>query len=156
MLAEEGVPPSRLVLEITESAVMKDPRYGMRILADLKSRGISMAIDDFGTGYSSLAQLKRLPVDELKIDKSFVQNLAESAQDDLVIVRSTIELGHSMGMIVVAEGVENLEALRILQRFGCDMAQGYYMSRPLPVSEFEEWLRTSPFGQRAEDAAVSI
>ena len=146
LLSDAALPPEKLVLEITESAVMKDAAYAQKILADLKRRGLCLAIDDFGTGYSSLAHLKRLPVDELKIDKSFVQNLTESAADDLVIVRSTIELGHNMGLIVIAEGVETAESWRILKRLGCDMAQGYYMSAPLPVGAIGEWFRSSEWG----------
>ncbi|HKS25802.1 MAG TPA: EAL domain-containing protein [Thermoanaerobaculia bacterium] len=139
LLSEAGLPPSRLVLEITESAVMKDTAYALKVLRDLKRRGVVLAIDDFGTGYSSLAHLKRLPVDELKIDKSFVQNLSETATDDLVIVRSTIELGHNMGLVVIAEGVESQESWQILKRLGCDMGQGYFMSPPLPAAEFRRW-----------------
>jgi diguanylate cyclase (GGDEF)-like protein len=146
LLTEAALPPARLVLEITESAIMKDAAYATRILADLKRRGVCLAIDDFGTGYSSLAHLKRLPVDELKIDKSFVLNLTESASDDLVIVRSTIELGHNMGLTVIAEGVETAESWRILKRLGCDMGQGYYMSPPLPVEKFNTWLVESRWG----------
>jgi len=149
LLAEVGLAPSRLVLEITESAVMKDASYALKVLRDLKSRGVSLAIDDFGTGYSSLAHLKRMPVDELKIDKSFVQNLTESATDDLVIVRSTIELGHNMGLIVIAEGVETSESWAILKRLGCDMAQGYYMSPPLSAAKFGEWFVNSRWGAKA-------
>ena len=140
LLSEAGLSPSKLVLEITESAVMKDPAYALRILRDLKNRGITLAIDDYGTGYSSLAHLKRLPVDELKIDKSFVLNLRNASTDDIVIVRSTIELGHNMGLRVIAEGVENAEAWQILKNLGCDMAQGYFVSPPLPVNEFRAWL----------------
>jgi diguanylate cyclase (GGDEF)-like protein len=146
LLSEAALPPAKLLLEITESAIMKDAAYAQRILTDLKRRGICLAIDDFGTGYSSLAHLKRLPVDELKIDKSFVQNLSESASDDAVIVRSTIELGHNMGLVVIAEGVETAESWRMLARLGCDMAQGYYMSPPLPAGEFGTWLTESRFG----------
>jgi diguanylate cyclase (GGDEF)-like protein len=140
LLTEAGLPAQNLLLEITESAVMKDAAYAQKILADLKRRGVCLAIDDFGTGYSSLAHLKRLPVDELKIDKSFVLHLSESATDDVVIVRSTIELGHNMGLVVIAEGVETAESWDILKALGCDMAQGYYISRPLPVGEFTEWM----------------
>jgi diguanylate cyclase (GGDEF)-like protein len=146
LLAEAELPPASLMLEITESAIMNDATYSQKILADLKRRGICLAIDDFGTGYSSLAHLKRLPVDELKIDKSFVQNLSESASDDMVIVRSTIELGHNMGLTVIAEGVETRESWDILKRLGCDLAQGYYMSPPLPVAKFGEWYRSSKWG----------
>jgi diguanylate cyclase (GGDEF)-like protein len=146
LLAEASLPPAKLLLEITESAVMTDTAYALKILADLKRRGLCLAIDDFGTGYSSLSHLKRLPVDELKIDKSFVLNLTESATDDLVIVRSTIELGHNMGLIVIAEGVETAESWRILKRLGCDMAQGYYMSPPLAAGAFAEWVAESRWG----------
>jgi diguanylate cyclase (GGDEF)-like protein len=145
-LSVAGVPAGKLVLELTESAVMKDAAYALKVLADLKRRGLCLAIDDFGTGYSSLAHLKRLPVDELKIDKSFVLNLSETATDDLVIVRSTIELGHNMGLVVIAEGVENAESWRILRQLGCDMAQGYYMSPPLSVPQIADWFRTSQWG----------
>jgi len=146
LLSDAALPPDKLVLEITESAVMKDAVRAQKILDDLKRRGLCLAIDDFGTGYSSLAHLKRLPVDELKIDKSFVLNLTESASDDLVIVRSTIELGHNMGLVVIAEGVETAESWRILKRLGCDMAQGYYMSPPLPVGAIGDWFRSSEWG----------
>jgi diguanylate cyclase (GGDEF)-like protein len=146
LLAEANLPPAKLLLEITESAVMTDTAYALKILADLKRRGLCLAIDDFGTGYSSLAHLKRLPVDELKIDKSFVLNLTENATDDLVIVRSTIELGHNMGLVVIAEGVETAESWHILKRLGCDMAQGYYMSPPLSVTGFEAWFAESKWG----------
>jgi diguanylate cyclase (GGDEF)-like protein len=146
LLSDAGLPSAKLMLEITESAIMKDAAYAQKILADLKRRGICLAIDDFGTGYSSLAHLKRLPVDELKIDKSFVLNLSESASDDLVIVRSTIELGHNMGLVVIAEGVETRESWTILKRLGCDMAQGYYMSKPLRAADFGTWVAESPWG----------
>jgi diguanylate cyclase (GGDEF)-like protein len=149
LLSEAELPPAKLLLEITESAIMRDATYAQKILADLKRRGVCLAIDDFGTGYSSLAHLKRLPVDELKIDKSFVLNLTEAATDDMVIVRSTIELGHNMGLVVIAEGVETKESWGILKRLGCDMAQGYYMSPPLPVAKFGEWYASSQWGRRA-------
>jgi len=146
LLSEVGLPASKLVLELTESAVMKDPSYALRILRDLKNRGVTLAIDDYGTGYSSLAHLKRLPVDELKIDKSFVLNLRNAATDDIVIVRSTIELGHNMGLRVIAEGVESAEAWQILKTLGCDMAQGYFVSPPLPADEFRVWIRKAQNG----------
>jgi diguanylate cyclase (GGDEF)-like protein len=144
LLHDHGLDASMLVLELTESAIMKDAAYALKTLRDLKARGIVLAIDDFGTGYSSLAHLKRLPLDELKIDKAFVISLTEEA-DDSVIVRSTIDLGHNMGLKVVAEGVENLEAFGVLERFGCDMAQGYFISRPLPAGELRRWLKSSPW-----------
>jgi len=145
LLAQAALPASWLVLEITETAIMRDPAYALKILRDLKGRGIRLSIDDFGTGYSSLAHLKRLPVDELKIDKSFVLNLSSQSTDDAVIVRSTIELGHNMGLTVIAEGVETVESLDILTRLGCDMAQGYYMSPPLPAGGLQRWMLESPW-----------
>ncbi|PYQ51437.1 MAG: GGDEF domain-containing protein [Acidobacteria bacterium] len=146
LLAEVGLPASNLVLEITESAIMRDPAHALKILRELKARGIRLSVDDFGTGYSSLAHLKRLPVDELKIDKSFVINLTSQSTDDAVIVRSTIELGHNMGLTVIAEGVETIESLDILKRLGCDMGQGYYMSPPLPADKFVRWIAESRWG----------
>jgi diguanylate cyclase (GGDEF)-like protein len=153
LLHDHGLDPSKLVLEITESAVMKDAAYALKTLRDVKSRGIILAIDDFGTGYSSLAHLKRLPLDELKIDKSFVLHLNEEATDDGVIVRSTIDLGHNMGLKVVAEGVEASEGYVLLKRFGCDMAQGYLISRPLPSPQFLAWMNESPWGGRSRGAS---
>jgi len=156
LLAEARLSPSKVVLEITESAVMKDPTYALRILSDLKNRGVALAIDDYGTGYSSLSHLKRLPVDELKIDKSFVVNLRDASKDDILIVRSTIELGHNMGLKVIAEGVENAETWRILKELGCDMAQGYYVSPPLPIAEFQEWLASRARIARNRSSAPSM
>jgi diguanylate cyclase len=143
------------VLEITESAVMKEAAYALKTLRDVKTRGIILAIDDFGTGYSSLAHLKRLPLDELKIDKSFVVNLNEEATEDGVIVRSTIDLGHNMGLKVVAEGVETDDGYGILKRFGCDMAQGYFISRPLPSAQFLAWMGKSPWGHRSRASVAT-
>jgi diguanylate cyclase (GGDEF)-like protein len=154
LLTDANLPPMSLVLEITESAIMRDPAYALKILRELKSRGTRLAVDDFGTGYSSLAHLKRLPVDELKIDKSFVLNLSSQSTDDAVIVRSTIELGHNMGLTVIAEGVENVEALDILKRLGCDMAQGYYMSPPLPAEKFRRWIVESRWAVAERNASV--
>jgi len=154
LLAEANLPASRLVLEITESALMRDPAYALRTLSELKALGVSLAIDDYGTGYSSLAHLKRLPVDELKIDKSFVLNLGAAATDDIVIVRSTIELGHNMGLKVIAEGVESAEAWEILKSLGCDMAQGYYVSPPLPSEEFGTWMRNSQ--SKSDDVRIPV
>jgi len=153
LLHDQHLEASKLVLEITESAVMKDAAYASKILREVKARGITLAIDDFGTGYSSLAHLKRLPVDELKIDKSFVVNLGPEASEDDVIVRSTIELGHNMGLKVVAEGVESAEGYEVLKGLGCDMAQGYFISRPLPSAEFLAWMGDSRWGLRSEASA---
>ena len=139
-LHRHRVPAKRLILEVTESALMRDVDEAVRVLRRLHGIGASLAIDDFGTGYSSLAQLKRLPVDELKIDKSFVMRLARGSDDD-VIVRSTIELGHNMGLRVIAEGVEDAGSLALLRTYGCDMAQGYHFSRPLAGDALLEWAR---------------
>jgi EAL domain-containing protein (putative c-di-GMP-specific phosphodiesterase class I) len=149
LLHEQALPPSRLVLEITESALMRDAAYAARILRELKGRGVALAIDDYGTGYSSLAHLRRLPVDELKIDKSFVMNLGcgDGDEEDSLIVRSTIDLGHNMGLRVIAEGVESAAAYELLKRFGSDMAQGYYISRPMPTAQLLAWAAESQWGQ---------
>jgi EAL domain-containing protein (putative c-di-GMP-specific phosphodiesterase class I) len=127
-------------LEITESAVMEDPAHALAILERLHAMGVGLAIDDFGTGYSSLAYLKRLPVDELKIDKSFVIGL-ERDPDDAAIVRATIDLAHHMGLTVTAEGVEDAAVLQTLRRLGCDRAQGHHVSPPLAPAELERWSR---------------
>jgi diguanylate cyclase (GGDEF)-like protein len=145
LLHDQGLEASRLVLEITESAVMRDASYAQKTLRDIKARGIILAIDDFGTGYSSLAHLKRLPLDELKIDKAFVMNIT-AEDDDSVIVRSTIDLGHNMELKVVAEGVQTADAYALLARFGCDLAQGYFISPPLPAAEVLTWMKVSPWG----------
>jgi diguanylate cyclase (GGDEF)-like protein len=137
-LRSHRVPPHRLILEVTESALMRDVDYAVRVLKRLHDAGVRLSIDDFGTGHSSLAQLKRLPVDELKIDKSFVMRLARGSDDD-VIVRSTIELGHNMGLTVIAEGVENEEGLALLRAYHCDMAQGFWFSRPMPGADLPAW-----------------
>jgi diguanylate cyclase (GGDEF)-like protein len=129
-----------LVLEITESATMDDPEHAHRTLAQLHELGFLLSIDDFGTGYSSLAYLKDLPVDELKIDRSFVMNM-ESNLDDAKIVRSTIDLAHNLGLKVVAEGIESNKTWKILAGLNCDVAQGYLISRPLPAHEFITWVR---------------
>ena len=133
-LEKHGVSPTKLLLEITESAVMRDPVLAARHMQLLRVAGVRFAMDDFGTGYSSLSQLSRLPVDELKIDRSLIAH-AHSRPDDTMIVTSTIELAHSIGLRVVAEGVENVEVWNLLRRLGCDLAQGFLISRPLPAQE---------------------
>ena len=138
LLARHGVPASALCLEITESAIMDDPQRALATLDALSAMGFKLSIDDFGTGYSSLAYLKRLPVDELKIDQSFVSHM-QSDRDDEMIVRSTIDLAHNLGITVVAEGVETAEAWNLLRELKCDQAQGFHMGRPMPVSEFSAW-----------------
>jgi predicted signal transduction protein with EAL and GGDEF domain len=140
LLAVHGVAPEQMVLEITESAVMSDPDAATRVLRDLADRGLEIAIDDFGVGHSSLAYLHRLPVRELKIDKAFVRNLAQDANDQS-IVRAIVDLGHRLGFRITAEGVEDQGALDYLAAIGCDHAQGYLIAKALPVDAFEGFLR---------------
>ncbi|MCD7042120.1 EAL domain-containing protein [Pseudomonas sp. MAFF 311095] len=139
LLRRYGLPAEQLLFEITESAVMREPEKALKVLNLLRDCGIGLSVDDFGTGYSSLAHLKRLPVQELKIDQSFVRNLDETSED-AVIVRSTIEMSHNLGLKVVAEGVEYAHSLRLLERWQCDTAQGYLISRPLSADAFEAWV----------------
>jgi EAL domain-containing protein (putative c-di-GMP-specific phosphodiesterase class I) len=131
-LKEWDVESGCLKIEITESTLMADPQRALEILKHLRGMGVGISIDDFGTGYSSLSYLKRLPVDEIKIDKSFVQHMAVD-DSDAAIVRSTIGLGHDLGLSVVAEGVENQETLELLTSFGCDIAQGHHLGVPSPA-----------------------
>jgi diguanylate cyclase (GGDEF)-like protein len=138
MMAKHNVPTEAFCLEITESAIMDDPQRAEATLNRLAERGFKLSIDDFGTGYSSLAYLKRLPVNELKIDKSFVMGM-EKDESDGKIVRSTIDLAHNLGLSVVAEGVENQAILDKLRELECDEAQGYYMSKPIPLNDFIAW-----------------
>ncbi|MFZ6654585.1 EAL domain-containing protein [Undibacterium sp. TJN19] len=139
ILQQHQVSAASFCLEITESAIMDDPVRAFQTLDKLHAMGLDLSIDDFGTGYSSLAYLKRLPVDELKIDKSFVLKM-EKDIDDTKIVKSTIDLGHNMGLRVVAEGVENIEVMHLLKELGCDQAQGYYISKPMPSNDLPDWL----------------
>jgi EAL domain-containing protein (putative c-di-GMP-specific phosphodiesterase class I) len=143
LLQEYRLDPQLIWIEITESSVMEDPAHALAMLERLHGLGLRLSIDDFGTGYSSLAYLKRMPVDEIKIDKSFVMGMAQDL-DDQTIVRSTIDLGHNMGLKVVAEGVDNETSLAQLRALRCDLAQGYLLSRPLPPRQLEEWLRQWP------------
>ena len=136
LLEETGVAPERLELEITESTILADPTRVRTILDRLNALGLSLAIDDFGTGYSSLAYLKRLPVRTIKIDRSFVMDMLESASD-AAIVRSTVELGRNLGLRVVAEGVETAAAWDLLREQGCTLAQGYLIGKPMPAEELE-------------------
>jgi len=150
ILARHGVAPSSFCLEITESAIMDDPVRAQQTLEGLAAMDFELAIDDFGTGYSSLAYLKRLPVDELKIDKSFVMKM-ETDLDDRKIVRSTIDLGHNMGLRVVAEGIENEAVWKLLANMGCDQGQGYFMARPMPADQFSQWQRKWSAAQHAPE-----
>jgi diguanylate cyclase (GGDEF)-like protein len=158
LLDEAGVAAGSLTLELTESSIMADPHRSREVLRTLSGMGVQLAIDDFGTGYSSLSQLKQMPVDELKIDKSFILDMT-SDDDDATIVRSTIELGHNLGLRLTAEGVEDAATWRALQALGCDVVQGYYLSRavtaPLLVRWIAQWQegvddrRVPPFDDRA-------
>ena len=149
-LSSNDVDPSMLTLEITESSLLIDAPRARDTINELHEVGVSLSIDDFGTGYSSLSYLRRLPVSELKIDQSFVANVLIDEQDE-VIVRSTIDLGHNLGLVVVAEGVENNEVLERLRALGCDVAQGYCISRPLAPAHFLSWLATTGHPSRKID-----
>ncbi|WP_144777274.1 putative bifunctional diguanylate cyclase/phosphodiesterase [Marinobacter maritimus] len=127
----------RITLEVTESAVMEDPIEAMATLNRLRDLGVTLSVDDFGTGYSSLSQLRKLPVQELKIDKSFVLRLNAEPQDQL-IVKSTIDMAHGLGLKVVAEGIENLETWKLLQSWGCNVGQGFYLSRPVSAGDLAQ------------------
>jgi len=140
LLEASGARPGKLTLEVTESAMMSDLSNAARLLSRIKEMGVGIAIDDFGTGFSSLSYLKKLPVRELKIDKSFVINM-NNDDNDAMIVHSTIDLAHNLGLSVVAEGVENQASLQRLRDQGCDLVQGYHLCRPIPPDRLENWLR---------------
>lgn len=140
LMSEYDADTSMLTLEVTESAVMSDPESALKALNTLRRMGITLSIDDFGTGYSSMAQLKKMPVDELKIDKAFVLDLAKN-KDDQIMVKTFMSLAQNLGLNTVAEGVEDCEALKFLEEVGCTKAQGFYLSRPLPADKFNEWMK---------------
>ena len=139
-----ALPKNALSLEVTESAVVIDPACAIAMLCDIRDQGIKLSIDDYGTGYSSLGQLKQLPVSELKIDRSFIDKVY-CDPDDQIIVRSTIRMAHDMGLSVVAEGIEDAQTLEWLADNQCNLAQGYFISRPLPADELIRWLMESEF-----------
>ncbi len=143
LLQDSGISAANLQLEITESSIMENPARAMEVLSRMTSMGLQFSLDDFGTGYSSLAYLKRLPVSEIKIDKSFITNM-ETEEQDVAIVRLIIELGHILGLKVVAEGVEDQATLDMLIALGCDMAQGYFICRPISAEEIIRWMRSQP------------
>ncbi len=153
LIQAHGLRPEDIELEITETTIMHDPAQVAALLDRLDRRGVGLAIDDFGTGYSSLAHLKRLPVDFLKVDRSFVRDMATDEQDAL-IVRSTITLAHSLGIQVIAEGVEDAATADALRALGCDMIQGYHLSRPLPLEELLQWLAARA-GERVVEAVAT-
>jgi EAL domain-containing protein (putative c-di-GMP-specific phosphodiesterase class I) len=142
VLSDTGLDPEGLRLEITERAVMDDAEFSIGKLRQLKDLGVGFAIDDYGTGYSCLYYLKRMPVDSLKIDGSFVAGLGKDPGDD-AIVSGTIDLAHALGLKVVAEGVETAEQLARLEELGCDLAQGFFLSEPLSAGEASELLKRS-------------
>jgi diguanylate cyclase (GGDEF)-like protein/PAS domain S-box-containing protein len=144
LLRKWQVEPGRLTLELTESAVMLDPDGAQRNLYRLHDLGIRLSIDDFGTGYSSLSHLQRLPLHELKIDKSFVVHMIDN-DNDLVIVRSTIDLAHNLGLTVVAEGIESEQQLATLRELGCDLGQGFFVAEPLPIEQLTLWFDKAPW-----------
>ena len=139
LLGRHDVPAGRLQLEITENTIMADPVRALDVLGRLGELGVQLSLDDFGTGYSSLAYLRRLPVQELKIDRSFISGLAREAGDE-AIVRSVVELGHSLRLTVVAEGVEDERTFAKAGELGCDLVQGFYVARPMPAAELPSWL----------------
>ncbi|HXS24977.1 MAG TPA: EAL domain-containing protein [Gemmatimonadales bacterium] len=144
LLSAYGLPPEALQLEITESMIMSDPERALATVTRLSGLGARLSVDDFGTGYSSLANLRKMPIDELKIDRSFVSPMLHN-ESDLIIVRSTINLGHDLGLNVIAEGVEDNPTLEQLAMLGCDLAQGYHVSKPMPADAFNSWLaETAP------------
>lgn len=153
-LQQHGLRANRLTLEITESALMVDTARTMRTIEALDLLGVRMSLDDFGTGYSSLSYLRRLPVAELKIDQSFVRDLLLNVNDD-VIVRSTVDLGHNLGLLVVAEGIENQQVFDHLTSLGCDIGQGFGIARPLSPDRFEHWLGTAPYAIAQADESVA-
>jgi len=146
MLQEARVAPRLLELELTESLSMADPERSLAIMRELRALGVTLSIDDFGTGYSSFAYLKRLPIDKLKIDKSFVHDMVHSA-DARAIVQAIVAMAHRMGLHVVAEGVETAPQALALRDTGCDQAQGYHYARPLDAAEAGSFLAPGPGGK---------
>jgi EAL domain-containing protein (putative c-di-GMP-specific phosphodiesterase class I) len=152
-LAAHGVRSDRFVVEITEDVLMTDPDRSLTALAALSAAGVRVALDDFGTGYSSLSYLKRLPVDELKIDRSFVFEMGTDPAD-AAIVQTAIDLGRRLGIGVAAEGVEDEATLRRLTDYGAMTAQGYHIARPMPAADLEAWLAAGGFVLRVDDEDV--
>ncbi|HEY2781118.1 MAG TPA: EAL domain-containing protein [Steroidobacteraceae bacterium] len=140
LLSRHQLPPSLLTLELTETGFIDDPNRALQMLDAIAALGVALSIDDFGTGYSSLSHLARMPVDEMKIDRSFVQSL-ESDPEFATVVRSAIDMGHGLGLKVVAEGIETSSAANTLREFGCDIAQGYFYAKPMPLDAFTAWMK---------------
>ncbi|HEY4640319.1 MAG TPA: EAL domain-containing protein, partial [Thermoanaerobaculia bacterium] len=145
VLKKWDIDPRFLKIEITESSIMADPAHALAIMSMLQSMGVRLSVDDFGTGYSSLTHLRQLPIDEIKIDKSFVSGMTTS-DADAAIVRTVIDLAHNLGKQVCAEGVENEETWRRLCDMGCDLAQGFWIARPLSGRDLMQWLTDTGWG----------
>jgi EAL domain-containing protein (putative c-di-GMP-specific phosphodiesterase class I) len=141
MLEIRGLDASMLTVEVTETTLLIDPARATAVLTTLRNLGVRVSVDDYGTGYSSLARLRDLPVDELKLDRSFIAHIDDDERFE-VIVESTVELAHALGLTLVAEGIETFEALQRVSAFGCDVGQGYHISRPMPADELAQWLHT--------------
>jgi EAL domain-containing protein (putative c-di-GMP-specific phosphodiesterase class I) len=139
LLKKYNIPPIYLELEVTENVVITDIELVMKIIVELQSMGIKVSIDDFGTGYSSLAYLRRLPIDKIKIDRSFIQEVTTN-DSDLTIVKTMVELSHGLGKRVLAEGVETKEQLQLLRNIGCDAVQGFFVSKPISEEAFAKYL----------------
>ena len=139
-----NVRPEQLTMEITETAIMANPEEARKKLEELRDHNINISMDDFGTGYSSLGYLQTLPLNEVKIDKSFVMNMVRS-EGDMKIARAVIDLAHNFDFEVVAEGIEDAETMKVLADLGCDMAQGYFIAKPMPIMEIDEWVSGSPY-----------
>jgi len=153
ILKKWKVTPNKLTLEITESSMMQNPKHAFEVILKLRALGIHLSIDDFGTGFSSLSYLKQIPTGELKIDKSFVMDMLHD-ENDAIIVRSTIDLAHNMGRTVLAEGVESKDILDLLEILGCDLAQGFYICKPLPANEVYHWLKKTAWKMPGESSQV--
>jgi EAL domain-containing protein (putative c-di-GMP-specific phosphodiesterase class I) len=138
LMRDEGLPGSALTLEVTESSIMSDPSRAGLVLRRLRDLGIAISIDDFGTGYSSLAYLRDLSATEVKIDRTFVQRAADSERDR-AIVRAAVDLGHSLGLQVVAEGIEDIRTAALMASIGCDLVQGFLILPPVPADEVADW-----------------
>ena len=140
LLASYEFSAKSLMIEITETSIMVNPERSFQVLNRIADMGVGVSIDDFGTGYSSLAYLKKLPATEIKIDKSFVMDMLDN-DSDMTIVNATIQLGHNLGLTVVAEGVENIDTFNKLKAMGCDILQGYFISKPVAANEFFDWIK---------------
>ena len=155
LLRKHGLSSRLLTLEITETVLMADPARAHQTLHALRALGIRIAVDDFGTGYSSLSYLKRLPVHEVKVDRSFVTGLREQGED-VAIVRAIVDLGRHLGLEVVAEGVEDQQTWDLLAAMGCHLVQGWHLSRPMPIDHLPGWLRPDHAADGARPAVSAI